>query len=141
MSSKLSRTRRGFTLVEMMAVIVIIGLLATLVVPNVLGKWGEAAITKARVDLSTLSSALTEYAVRNGGQFPETLDVLVTPDDSGHTYLQSRTLPIDPWRHAYGYEPPRPGSGEPRPRVHSLGPDGQANTNDDLDSLASNAAH
>lgn len=127
--------RGGFTLAEMMAVIVIIGLLATIVVPNVLDKWVEAAKTKARVDIATLSQALTEYAVRNGGQFPASLEALAQPDEAGHSFLQSRVLPTDPWKHEYGYEPPNPSSGEPRPRVYSLGPDGQASTNDDLDNL------
>jgi general secretion pathway protein G len=132
----IKRSHRGFTLAEMMAVIVIIGLLATLVVPNVLGKWDEAARTKARTDITSLVNAATEYAVRNGGRYPDTLDALVAPDESGHAYLQSRTLPLDPWKHEYVYEAPVPGAGDPRPRIASMGKDGQADTADDIGSEA-----
>jgi general secretion pathway protein G len=123
---------RGFTLTEMMVVIVILGLLATLVVPNVLHKYEEAARAAARAELATLLNTLNEVAIRNGGRFPGSLEDLVTPDEGGHTYLDARTVPVDPWGNAYVYEPPAPG--EPRPRVLSWGPDRQAGTGDDIDS-------
>ena len=116
-----------------MVVIVIIGLLATIVVPNVLGKWREAAIAKARADITTLANALTEYAVKHAGQYPDSLTVLVTPDAEGHTELSSRELPRDPWGSEYVYEAPVPAAGEPRPHVVSWGPDKQPGTADDLD--------
>jgi len=115
--------RGGFTLAEMMVVIVIIGLLATLVVPNVLQKFAFASRKKAEADLVAIKSALTEFAVANGGKFPDSLEVLVTPDVNGHTYLEGTKIPKDPWGREYMYEPPAPG--QPQPRVYSYGKDGQ----------------
>ena len=93
-----------------MVVIVIIGLLATLVVPNVLQKFAVASRKKAQVDLVQIKNALTEYAVNNGGKFPDSLEVLVTPDVNGHTYLDQTKIPKDPWGREYMYEPPGRGN-------------------------------
>ena len=71
----------------------------------------------------SIDSALKEYVITNGGQWPDTLEVLVTPDENGYTYLDRRTIPLDPWKNEYMYEPPA--SGEPRGRVYSYGKDGQ----------------
>ena len=122
-TSKIRRGRKGFTLAEMMVVIVIIGLLATLVVPNVIRRFFQAAHTKAKTDIVALSQALDEYAINNGMKYPDSLEVLVTPDVNGHTYLNSTKLPKDPWKNEYQYDPPQ--SGQPRPRVYSFGKDGQ----------------
>lgn len=115
--------RAGFTLAEMMVVIVIIGLLATLVVPNVIQKFFQAAGTKAKVDISAIESALKEFAINNGGRYPDSLEVLVTPDANNETYLDSKSIPKDPWGHEYMYDPPA--SGQPQPRIYSYGADGQ----------------
>jgi general secretion pathway protein G len=122
-TSTTRRSRKGFTLAEMMVVIVIIGLLATLVVPNVIRRFFQAAHTKAVSDIGQIRSALDEYAINNGMKYPDSLEVLVTPDVNGHTYLNSSKLPKDPWKNEYQYDPPQ--SGQPRPRVYSFGKDGQ----------------
>ncbi|MCB9916385.1 MAG: type II secretion system major pseudopilin GspG [Planctomycetes bacterium] len=125
----LSRPRRqargGFSLAELMVVIVIIGLLATLVVPNVVQRLKTAFMGKAKADITALASALDDYATQNGGRYPDSLDVLVTPDENGYTFLKQKSVPVDPWGNEYGYEPPIPGSGQPEPRVYTLGSDGQ----------------
>lgn len=118
------RRRAGFTLAEMMVVIVIIGLLATLVVPNVLKKLSDAFGGKVKADIVTISSALDEYAINNSGKYPDSLEALVTPDLNGNTYLRMTKVPVDPWKNEYQYEPPHP-PGQPRPRVFTLGKDGQ----------------
>jgi general secretion pathway protein G len=118
------RARRGFTLAEMMVVIVIIGLLATLVVPNVIRRFFQAQSTTAKANIATIMQSLTEYAINNSGKYPETLEPLVTPDANGHCYLDGYNgkLPKDPWKHEFQYEAPQPG--HPSPRVFSLGKDG-----------------
>lgn len=129
--------RRGFTLAEMMVVIVIIGLLGTLVVPNVLKRFSQASRTTAKADITSMMSALDEYAINNGGKYPDSLEPLVTPDENGHTYLKGPAgkLPKDPWKNEYVYEAPQ--SGQPMPRILSYGKDGQPGGEGDDRDIAS----
>jgi general secretion pathway protein G len=117
------RASRGFSLAELMVVVVILGLLATLVVPNVMKQLFKANRTVAMSDITAIHNALTNYAVENAGKYPDSLEMLVTPDENGNSYLQGRTsVPKDPWKNEYGYEPPSGG----RPlRIFSYGKDGQ----------------
>lgn len=114
--------RTGFTLAELMVVIVIIGLLATLVVPNVMKRLFTSYRVKAKADIVSIGNALDEYAANNGMRYPDSLDVLVTPDQDGYTYLKSSVLPKDPWGREYFYERGR--SGNVQYRVGSYGKDG-----------------
>ena len=109
MRRKDNATRAGFTLAELMVVIVIIGLLATLVVPNVVRRLFAATRAKAEADISTIAQSLDQYAVENLGRYPESLEVLVQPDEQGHTFLNRETVPTDPWGQPYIYEPPSGG--------------------------------
>lgn len=119
----LARRRAGFTLAEMMVVIVILGLLATLVVTNVMKNLGQAMGGKVANDLVAIESALENYAINNSGRYPDSLEPLVTPDVNGHTYLKGTILPRDPWKNEYQYEPPGPG--QPQPKIYTLGKDMQ----------------
>jgi len=114
--------RAGFTLAELMVVIVIIGLLATLVVPNVMKKLFTANITKAKADITAIANAVDQYAIENAGRYPDSLELLVTPDENGFTFLKGEVVPKDPWGFEYGYEPPAAGS--QTYRVLSYGKDG-----------------
>ena len=96
--------RQGFSLAELMVVIVILGLLATLVAQNVVPMLFKANSAVVKNDISQICSAIDNYLINNGNKPPETLEVLVTPDENGHTYLKN--LPPDPWKNAYVYEPP-----------------------------------
>ncbi len=100
---------RGFTLIEIMVVVVIIGLLASVIVPTVVSKVDEARVAKAKEDIQSLQTALTEYRLDNS-VYPSTqqgLQALVKkPDDPSLTnwhgpYIQH--LVKDPWGHAYHY--------------------------------------
>jgi len=112
----------GFSLAEMMVVIVILGLLATLVVPNVIDHLKRAIRQKATTDITTIAKAIDSYAIVNGGRYPESLEALVTPDENGATFLDRRKLPKDPWEAEYMYEIPH--GDERRPEVYSYGKDG-----------------
>jgi general secretion pathway protein G len=102
--------------------LVVLGLLATLVVPNVLRKFDAATREKAMADVVLLDRALEEYARSNAGRYPTSLEELVTPDINGHTYLEGTKLPLDPWGNPYLYDPPS--SKGDRPTVYTLGKDG-----------------
>jgi|GEM_PF-5119799 len=90
----------------------------------VLTKLTIARRGKVKSDLVTIESALEFYAIDNSGRYPDSLEPLITPDVNGQVYLKGATLPLDPWKNAYVYEPPGPGN--PIPRVSTLGSDGRA---------------
>jgi general secretion pathway protein G len=118
----------GFTLVEIMVVIVILGLLATLVATNVIGASDEARITKAQTDVRVIADSVRSYRAKNG-KLPESLEVLATKDDRGRSELEE--LPQDPWGNDYQLVPgDRPVDWE----VISWGPDGSQGTEDDISS-------
>ena len=112
------KREEGFTLVEMMVVIVIIGLLATIVIINVMPAADRAAMTKARADISTLEQGIEMYRLDNM-RYPtneEGLQALV----SGN-YV--RRLPEDPWGNPYRYAAPGQ-NGRPF-TISTLGADGR----------------
>ncbi len=93
----------GFTLIEIMVVVVIIGLLATLILPRVLGRQEEAMVAKAKSDIRALSSAIQLYKL-DTFKFPTTsegLDALVGGGKDGRGYIDR--LPKDPWGNPYQY--------------------------------------
>jgi len=122
------RHSRGFTLLELMVVIVIIGVLAALIAPNVLSRVQQAKVTAARSDITSLMNTLKIYKLDNG-RYPSTdqgLQALVTKPTAGSipgnwkSYLDK--LKDDPWGHPYQYA--NPGThGEID--VFSFGADGQ----------------
>lgn len=124
------RAARGFTLVELMVVIVIIGLLATVVMVNVMPSQDRAMAEKARADVSVLEQALETYRLENLS-YPSTeqgLDALVEAPaglSRPERYRRGgyvRRLPRDPWDNPYGYR--RPGRDGAPFEVYSLGADG-----------------
>jgi general secretion pathway protein G len=120
--------QRGFTLVEIMVVIVILGLLATLVVPNVLGMGDEAKLTKAQTDVKAIYDAAQLFMLKNT-KVP-TLEELKTPDEKGHAYLDENYETKDPWDHEYFIRETENHKFE----VISMGPDGSEGTQDDISS-------
>jgi general secretion pathway protein G len=106
------RRVRGFTLIEILVVLVIIGVLAALIAPNVLDRAGEAKVTAARTDVNNLMQALKLYKLDNQ-RFPtadQGLDALVRKPTAGPApnnwkpYLDK--LPKDPWGQPYQYANP-----------------------------------
>ncbi len=98
------RAQGGFTLAELMVVIVIIGLLVTVVAPNVLQKLGRAQGAKVKADISVLSDSVTQYVIMNQGRLPESLEELVEEDVNGNRFLKQTSVPKDPWGFEYRYE-------------------------------------
>ncbi len=116
----------GFTLVEIMVVVVILGLLATLVAKNVIGASDEAREKKAAADVHSIAEAVAYYRSKTG-KLPESLESLAEKDEKGASELME--LSKDPWDHDYVLIPgDRPQDWE----VISWGPDGSEGTADDI---------
>jgi len=108
-----SRRNAGFTLIEIMVVIVILGILAALVVPNIVGRTDDARVAKAKQDIQGIQTALNLYRLDNY-QYPSTqqgLEALVAPPQGDPParnwkaggYLPNGTPPKDPWGFPYQY--------------------------------------
>lgn len=129
--------QHGFSLIEIMVVLLIIGIMASMVAPTILGNQEEAQIKKAAVDIQQLESALEMYKLKNNN-FPTTeqgLDALVTAPtieplprnfpDGGFI----KRLPEDPWGNAYQLlSPGELGAVD----IFSNGPDREPGTDDDI---------
>jgi general secretion pathway protein G len=128
----MKKLQLGFTLVEVMVVVVILGILAAIIVPKIMSRPDEAKIVKAKQDILAIESALQLYKLDNGF-YPSTdqgLKALVEKPDSepqplnwkGDGYLKQ--LPIDPWNKPYQYL--NPGNHNPNDvDVFSYGPKGE----------------
>lgn len=110
------RRVQGFTLIEIMLVVLIIGVIAAMVVPNLAGRGEQARKSVARADIDTnIDSALGMYEMDNG-RYPSTeqgLEALVTkptvepvPANWNGPYLKKKTVPKDPWGRSYVYRFP-----------------------------------
>jgi general secretion pathway protein G len=119
----------GFTLVEIMVVVVILGLLATLVVQNVIRHADEARLTKARTDVVAIAQAASLFRAQRG-RVPQLADLTARDGDKRPLIAD---LPRDPWNHDYEIvEGETPGDFV----VVSAGPDGAIGSDDDIRSGA-----
>lgn len=117
-----SRARRGFTLVELLVVIVIIGLLATAVVTNYDRIFPKGREARVKTDLLAMEMAIDLFKMENNGKLPDNLGRLVEKDANGQSYLKDKDqVPLDPWDHEYFFEPQPNGTYQ----LGSFGADGQ----------------
>ncbi len=134
---QMNRKQQGFTILEVMVVIVILGILASMVVPNIMGNKDQADIQKAVSDVVSLETTLDMYKLDNG-VYPTTeqgLNALVekpTMSPEPRNYREDgyvKRLPLDPWRNDYLLLSPGENG---KIDIFSPGPDGQPGTEDDI---------
>ncbi len=127
------RKREGFTLLELMIVVIILGILATFLVPKIIHKPDEARIVKAKSDIKAIELSLKMYKLDNGN-YPTTeqgLKALIEKPEEPPVpnnwkeggYLDASSVPPDPWGNAYIYR--SPGDNGRDYEIISLGADGK----------------
>jgi len=127
-----TRHSSAFTLVEMLLVITIIGILAALVIPKMVGRSEQARLTAVHADLSSIKTALDAFEVDNG-YYPKSMqDLLQQPNNAKNwhgPYLEK--VPQDPWGNNYLYYYPGKHNQNSYDLL-SVGPDGKEGSEDDI---------
>ena len=120
----LSAARGGFTLVELLLVIVILGMLAAVAVVNLQGVQGEAGVGATRTSISAIKSAADMYEIRTG-KYPDSVEALTQPIGDRPALLEKK--PQDAWGNDFQLRRKDKGI-----EIRSAGPDGSFNTQDDI---------
>ena len=108
MVQKTKHDNRGFTLIELMVVVIILGILALYVGPKIMGEPEKAKRVKAKMDIATFETALKMYKLDNG-VYPSTeqgLTALVEKPETGEIPKKWREVPKDPWGNEFVYISP-----------------------------------
>jgi len=131
------RGRRAFTLMEMIVVVTIIALLATVIVPRLWQHVGTANVSAAKAEVNAIAAQISTYLIDTGAAGLNDdfdLEVLLLPPDDGGgpngPYLQKKDDLIDPWKNPYILR--APGEVNYDFDVVSMGPDGELGTADDV---------
>ena len=131
----------GFTLVEMLVVLAIIGLLVGLVAPRVFGQLAEAKVRTAHIQIESFKNALDLFYL-DAGRYPNTQEGLqalntrpANVQSWGGPYVKGTAVPKDPWNHPYNYRAPG-GNGRPYD-ITSDGPGGKGGEPDGANQIAS----
>jgi len=96
--------KSGFTLIEIILVVVIIGILAGIAIPRMGGKTEKAKISQAKSNVVALGMAIQEFEMMNG-DYPTSLDQLLD-ESKGGPYMEKKSIPTDPWDKPFIYAAP-----------------------------------
>ncbi len=107
------KNSKGFTLLEILVVVFILGILAAIVAPKIMGRTDEAKVTEAKVQIKDFETALKLYKL-DSGNYPTTeqgLQALIDPPTDGPQpknyrkggYLEQKKVPVDPWGNPFVY--------------------------------------
>ncbi|MDA3924518.1 MAG: type II secretion system protein GspG [Kiritimatiellae bacterium] len=118
--------RSGFTLVELLLVVTILGILAAVVIPSVIGHDEEARIQATRTSIAAIEQSVQVFAMRHNGKLPDTLDELTVGTDDRPGLLKEGSL-NDSWGEPFGYS--KQGK---KFKITSAGPDVEMGTEDDI---------
>lgn len=129
--------RRGFTLMEVLLVLAILGIIAAMVVPSLMGRQRQAMIDRAKLDIKNIEKALDLYTTEHDGNFPtelkELFDPQPLPDGRKPRYIDKL---VDPWGNPYHYSSPENSTqyfpNGDHPAIFSFGPDKQQGSQDDI---------
>lgn len=121
-----ARRASGFTLVELMVVVVILGTLIALVGPNIWNMLFEGNVRAAETQMSNFEGAIDQYRMRHK-RLPDSLDAL-TETDGRNPYPIMKTIPQDPWGNEYEYR----SLDKSTYQLRSYGEDGEPDTDDDI---------
>lgn len=130
----------GFTLLELLVVIVIIGLLAAYVGPKYFAQLGKSEVTISKAQIEAFEKALDTFRL-DIGRYPSTDEglnaLVIAPANAAGKWAGPylKNVPLDPWGHAYQYKTP---GATAEFEVSSLGPNGQAGSNGDSGAISSN---
>lgn len=119
---KIASKQSGFTLIEIMVVVIIIGLLSAMIVPNIFGNQAKAFKTKAQTDIRGITQALSMYRL-DKYKYPSTSEGLAAAAAKPESYLKA--VPKDPWGNPYQYQYPGTRNTDSFD-LWSFGPDGVA---------------
>jgi len=123
-------SRGGFTLLEVLLVVAILGVIAAMVVPQLLGRQRQAMIDATKTSIKSLESAVKYYAVAHDGEFPQggqdVVNALIEPEERNGKLIDAylEELPTDAWGQILNYEYPNTKApNTTKPAIWSNGPD------------------
>ena len=104
-SVRTKNRRKGFTLIELMLVVAILGVLGLVVATEIFPYFARSQITVAKTNIETIKMAVDAYRMENGLRLPSTLDELLEPNENhfNRPYLEKAEYLLDPWNNPYTY--------------------------------------
>lgn len=137
------RARAGFTLLEVLLVLAILGVIGAMVVPQLLGQQKKAMVQTTQASIKNFEDAVELYAVGNDGEYPQgteetVIELLMSPVDpvTGQSIQPILDeIPMDAWKNPLKYEYPPSGNHSvvgSKPAIWSIGPDKQDGSDDDV---------